>query len=319
MNRDFVVKRSVWARSPSPPVRKTATSSNKSTSVPEKLEKKYVDTSREKTKDSKSSKSSRSHRKRSPSSSDSYSSSSDSEDARNRKRSRKSSHSSRNHKSSKSSRHRDRDRDREHARGREKDRSGDHDRPRSHGAAASSSSSSSSSSALLLPAAEAVDQTFHAHDMEEAEEFRREVQGREHTGGADESSDDEMGPQPMAVPVEYSGDNKADYGKALLPGEGDAIAQYVQQNLRIPRRGEIGWTGDEIEKMENEGFVMSGSRHARMNAVRLRKENQVYSAEEKRALAMITFEEKQQKENKIVADFRAVLTEQLAQNQTSSK
>lgn len=52
---------------------------------------------------------------------------------------------------------------------------------------------------------------------------------------------------------------------------------------------------------------MSGSRHAKMNAVRLRKENQVYSAEEKRALALITFEEKQQRENKIIGDFRSVL------------
>lgn len=57
------------------------------------------------------------------------------------------------------------------------------------------------------------------------------------------------------------------------------------------------------------GYVMSGSRHARMNAVRLRKENQVYSAEEKRALAIITFEEKQQKENKIVSDFRQMLSQ----------
>lgn len=102
------------------------------------------------------------------------------------------------------------------------------------------------------------------------------------------------------------------YGGALLPGEGDAIAMYVQQNMRIPRRGEIGWKGDEIEGLENQGFVMSGSRHARMNAVRLRKENQVYSAEEKRALALITFEEKQQKENKVVGDFRAMLTKQAA-------
>jgi hypothetical protein len=38
---------------------------------------------------------------------------------------------------------------------------------------------------------------------------------------------------------------------------------------------------------------------------------QVYSAEEKRALALITFEEKQQKENKVVGDFRAMLTKQL--------
>ena len=101
------------------------------------------------------------------------------------------------------------------------------------------------------------------------------------------------------------------YGGALLPGEGDAIAQFVQQNMRIPRRGEIGWKGDEIESLETQGFVMSGSRHARMNAVRLRKENQVYSAEEKRALALITFEEKQQKENKVVGDFRAMLTKQM--------
>ena len=99
------------------------------------------------------------------------------------------------------------------------------------------------------------------------------------------------------------------YGGALLPGEGAAIAQFVQQNLRIPRRGEIGWAGEEIETLENQGYVMSGSRHARMNAVRIRKENQVYSAEEKRALAMITFEEKQQKENKVIGDFRAMLTQ----------
>lgn len=95
----------------------------------------------------------------------------------------------------------------------------------------------------------------------------------------------------------------------MLPGEGAAIAQFVQQNMRIPRRGEIGWDGEDIEKLENQGYVMSGSRHKRMNAVRLRKENQVYSAEEKRALAMITFEEKQQKDNKIIGDFRAMLNE----------
>jgi hypothetical protein len=31
---------------------------------------------------------------------------------------------------------------------------------------------------------------------------------------------------------------------ALLWGEGQALAQYVQQNLRIPRRGEIGYTAE---------------------------------------------------------------------------
>lgn len=56
---------------------------------------------------------------------------------------------------------------------------------------------------------------------------------------------------------------------------------------------------------------MSGSRHARMNAVRLRKENQVYTAEEKKALALITLEEKQQKDNKIIAEFKTYLKENI--------
>nr|DAD33666.1 TPA_asm: hypothetical protein HUJ06_012517 [Nelumbo nucifera] len=68
------------------------------------------------------------------------------------------------------------------------------------------------------------------------------------------------------------------YGGALRPGEGDAIAQYVQQGKRIPRRGEVGLSAEEIQKFESLGFVMSGSRHQRMNAIRIRKENQVYSA-----------------------------------------
>ena len=72
------------------------------------------------------------------------------------------------------------------------------------------------------------------------------------------------------------------WGGALLPGEGDAIAAYVQSGKRIPRRGEVGMSAEEIESYEGLGYVMSGSRHKRMNAVRMRKENQIYSAEEKR-------------------------------------
>ena len=67
----------------------------------------------------------------------------------------------------------------------------------------------------------------------------------------------------------------------------------------------------QIESLENLGYVMSGSRHTRMNAIRIRKENQVYSAEEKRALALITFEEKQQRENKLLGDFREMLVSRL--------
>lgn len=53
------------------------------------------------------------------------------------------------------------------------------------------------------------------------------------------------------------------------------MAAYVQSGKRIPRRGEVGLTSDQIEKYEAVGYVMSGSRHSRMNAIRMRKENQV--------------------------------------------
>jgi len=97
------------------------------------------------------------------------------------------------------------------------------------------------------------------------------------------------------------------YGGALLPGEGEAMAKYVQQNKRIPRRGEVGLTAEEIESYEDEGYVMSGSRHQRMNAVRIRKEMQIYSAEEKRALALFNYEERAKRENEILAEFRETL------------
>jgi len=43
-----------------------------------------------------------------------------------------------------------------------------------------------------------------------------------------------------------------------------------QAGKRIPRRGEVGLDSEQIEKFENIGYVMSGSRHSRMNAVRIR-------------------------------------------------
>ena len=103
----------------------------------------------------------------------------------------------------------------------------------------------------------------------------------------------------------------SNYGGALLAGEGEAIAAYVQSGKRIPRRGEVGLAADEIEKFETLGYVMSGSRHKRMNAVRIRKENQVYSAEEKRALAMFNYEEKQKRESQILQDFRSLVSTKL--------
>ncbi len=50
------------------------------------------------------------------------------------------------------------------------------------------------------------------------------------------------------------------YGKNLLPGEGAAMAAFVAEGKRIPRRGEIGVTSDEIETFEKVGYVMSGTR-----------------------------------------------------------
>ena len=66
-----------------------------------------------------------------------------------------------------------------------------------------------------------------------------------------------------------------DYGTHMRPGEGTAMAAYVQSGKRIPRRGEVGMSADQIASYEDLGYVMSGSRHNRMNAIRIRKENQV--------------------------------------------
>lgn len=42
------------------------------------------------------------------------------------------------------------------------------------------------------------------------------------------------------------------------------MANYVATGKRIPRRGEIGLTADEIQTFEDLGFVMSGSRYVRI-------------------------------------------------------
>jgi len=131
-----------------------------------------------------------------------------------------------------------------------------------------------------------------------------------YAGGYNYDSEDEgFGPQPAHQQNEINSmsQSKGSYGGALLPGEGDAMAEYVKSGLRIPRRGEVGINADQIESLETLGYVMSGSRHRRMNAVRIRKENQVYSAEEKRALAMYNFEEKANRESMLVGELREML------------
>ena len=123
----------------------------------------------------------------------------------------------------------------------------------------------------------------------------------------DDDDDDTVGPQlPQKVTLTHK-----ELGTALLPGEGAAMAAFVAEGKRIPRRGEIGLTSDEITTYEDDGWVMSGSRHRRMEAVRLRKENQIYSADEKRALAMFSKEERDKRENKVLGQFREMVTEKL--------
>ncbi|KAI8638761.1 ras-induced vulval development antagonist-domain-containing protein [Parasitella parasitica] len=115
-----------------------------------------------------------------------------------------------------------------------------------------------------------------------------------------------VGPVPLA---ENEQNDERAYGSQLLPGEGSAMAAYVKEGKRIPRRGEIGLSGDQIAEFEKAGYVMSGSRHQRMNAVRLRKENQVISAEEKRLVLQHAQEQKIKRENEIISGFREILSD----------
>ena len=115
---------------------------------------------------------------------------------------------------------------------------------------------------------------------------------------------------------------------------------------------QVGLTADQISKYEDLGYVMSGSRHSRMNAIRIRKENQVpascpymraafqkacylvshivlhcyyteivsialqvYTAEEKAALAMYNFEENKKKEQKILADMQHLVKSTLGDDE----
>ena len=76
------------------------------------------------------------------------------------------------------------------------------------------------------------------------------------TGQVEEEEEELVGPAPPKR-IEMS---SKDFGGALLAGEGDAMAAYVDSGKRIPRRGEIGLTSEEIAAFEEQGYVMSGSR-----------------------------------------------------------
>jgi hypothetical protein len=51
-----------------------------------------------------------------------------------------------------------------------------------------------------------------------------------------------------------------------------------------------------------------------MNAIRIRKENQVCRAEDKRALAMFNYEEKSNREHKVMADLQRLVQHHIGQD-----
>ena len=138
----------------------------------------------------------------------------------------------------------------------------------------------------------------------------------EYGASSGEDDDDDFGPQPL-VKANTSSSKRNDeraYGGALLRGEGSAMAAFLKEGgteARIPRRGEIGLTPDEIAAFESVGYVMSGSRHRRMNAVRLRKENQVISAEEKRGILKLQREERERREAILREEFTELVHDKL--------
>ncbi|OEL33413.1 hypothetical protein BAE44_0005568, partial [Dichanthelium oligosanthes] len=51
--------------------------------------------------------------------------------------------------------------------------------------------------------------------------------------------------RPMPLPRAEAAQNN--YGGALRPGEGDAIAQFFRQGKRVPQHGEVGLSAEEIQ------------------------------------------------------------------------
>lgn len=136
--------------------------------------------------------------------------------------------------------------------------------------------------------------------------------GEAATAGARAAEDEMVGPMPMPK-------LGVNYGHALLAGEGEAIAQFVQSGQRIPRRGEIGKTSEQIARFEALGYVMSGSRNKRIEAVRIRKEQQVIEAEDKRLAAQHHMAQMQIRENKLLNDLHALVEQSKADAAAAKK
>ncbi|CBY13030.1 unnamed protein product [Oikopleura dioica] len=111
-----------------------------------------------------------------------------------------------------------------------------------------------------------------------------------------------IGPElPEAIKAAFETNMTTKNAKA---GEGVQLAEIIEEQSRIPRRGEVGHSEADIDHYENAGYIMSGNRHRRMEAVRLKKESQIYSVEEKRALQIYTRQERENKETAVIQQFK---------------
>lgn len=127
----------------------------------------------------------------------------------------------------------------------------------------SSSVSSSSSSGSSDPEKETwVEKTEDSVRTVDSDKYLRKSDHTFAVPSGTNSLTEDVGPTLRQT----SGLTQKDFGHALLPGEGAAMAAYIADGKRIPRRGEIGLTSDEIAQFESVGYVMSGSRYACISA-----------------------------------------------------
>nr|CAD2200938.1 unnamed protein product [Meloidogyne enterolobii] len=94
----------------------------------------------------------------------------------------------------------------------------------------------------------------------------------------------------------------------MLRGEAAAMAAYAAQGKKNSEEREIGLTSEEIAVFEVAGYVMSGTRHKAMEATRLRKENQILTAEEKRLLKTFSIDQRNKKEETVLKQFRDLIS-----------
>lgn len=86
-------------------------------------------------------------------------------------------------------------------------------------------------------------------DGEEEEWVEKNADKKDEAVASKRKQSDEEDDEDVVGPINKNSSslNQKDFGRALLPGEGAAMASYVLEGKRIPRRGEIGLTSDEIE------------------------------------------------------------------------